>query len=286
MNRRYLLLLLATAAAARPLAAQTQPIAVPVVGFLSSGSAEGFATLTPPFLEGLKEAGYREGENVAIEYAWAAGKYDQLPSMAADLVQKKVSAIVATGGAVAASAAKAATSTIPIVIAIGDDPVKFGLVGSLGRPGGNITGVTLFMGELAPKRLELLAELAPAAALTISQSPQSECRGRSGREPGRSPAKRARAADHQSRRREGDRCRARRGRTTAGYRVDSRHRSVFLYQARADRRFHSPTKTPGDLLPPRVRGGRRPDELRRDNHRGVSQCRDLHRADPRRAETG
>ena len=173
MNRRDLLLLLASAAAARPLAAQTPPTAVPVIGFLSSGSAEGFATLTPPFLEGLKEAGYREGENVAIEYAWAAGKYDQLPSMAADLVQKKVSAIVATGGAVAASAAKAATSTIPIVIAIGDDPVKFGLVGSLGRPGGNITGVTLFMGELAPKRLELLAELAPAAALTMLVNPHN-----------------------------------------------------------------------------------------------------------------
>src|SRR5438477_7238052 len=184
MKRRDLLLLLASAAATRPLAAQTPPIAVPVVGFLSSASAEGFATLLPAFREGLKEAGYSEGENVAIEYAWAAGKYDQLPAMAAALVQKKVAAIVAAGGAVAALAAKAATATIPIVIAIGDDPIKFGLVASLGHPGGNITGVTLFMGELAPKRLELLAELAPAAALTISQSPQSECRGRSGREPG------------------------------------------------------------------------------------------------------
>src|SRR5256885_8059709 len=158
MDRRDLLLLLATAAAARPLAAQTPPIAVPVVGFLSSGSAEGFATLTPPFLEGLKEAGYREGENMAIEYAWAAGKYDQLPNMAADLVQKKVSAIVATGGAVAASPANAATSTIPIVIAIGDDPVQFWLVGSLGRPGGNITGVTLFLGALVPQRPGMIGE--------------------------------------------------------------------------------------------------------------------------------
>src|SRR5947209_929357 len=131
MKRRDLLLLLASAAAARPLAAQTPPTAVPVVGFLSSASAEGFATLLPPFRDGLKQAGYREGENLTIEYAWAAGKYDQLPDMAAELVQKKVAAIVAMGGAVAALAAKGATSVIPIVIAIGDDPVKFGIVTSL-----------------------------------------------------------------------------------------------------------------------------------------------------------
>jgi putative ABC transport system substrate-binding protein len=173
MRRRDLLVLLASATGARPLAAQTPRTAVPVVGFLSSASAEGFATLLPAFREGLKQAGYREGEDVTIEYAWAAGKYDQLPGMAADLVQKKVMAIVAAGGAVAALAAKGATSTIPIVIAIGDDPVKFGLVGSLGHPGGNITGVTLFMGELAPKRLELLAELLPAAALTMLVNPHN-----------------------------------------------------------------------------------------------------------------
>ena len=171
-----MLVLLASAAVARPLAAQTPRTAVPVVGFLSGASAEGFATLLPAFREGLKEAGYREGENVAIEYAWAAGKYDALPGMATDLVQKKVSAIVAAGGAVAALAAKAATPTIPIVIAIGDDPVKFGLVTSLGRPGGNITGVTLFMGELAPKRLQLLAELLPTAALTMLVNPTTRMR--------------------------------------------------------------------------------------------------------------
>jgi putative ABC transport system substrate-binding protein len=173
MRRRDLLVLLASAAGACPLAAQTPRPAMPVVGFLSGASAEGFATLLPAFREGLKQAGYREGENVAIEYAWAAGKYDQLPGMAADMAQKKVTAIVAAGGAVAALAAKAATTTIPIVIAIGDDPVKFGLVGSLGHPGGNITGVTLFMGELAPKRLELLAELLPAAALTMLVNPHN-----------------------------------------------------------------------------------------------------------------
>jgi ABC-type uncharacterized transport system substrate-binding protein len=173
MRRRDLLVLLASATGMRPLAAQTPRAAVPVVGFLSSASAEGFATLLPVFREGLKEAGYREGENVVIEYAWAAGKYDELPGMATNLVQKNVAAIVAMGGAVAGLAAKAATSTIPIVLAIGDDPVEFGLVGSLGRPGGNITGVTLFMGELAPKRLELLAELLPAATLTMLVNPHN-----------------------------------------------------------------------------------------------------------------
>ncbi len=134
---------------------------------MSSASADGFANVLPAFRDGLKQAGYRDGENVVIEYAWAAGKYDQLPAMAADLVRRNVAVIVAAGGAVAALAAKGATSTIPIVIAIGDDPVKFGLVTSLARPGGDITGVTLFMGELVPKRVELLAELMPMATLVF-----------------------------------------------------------------------------------------------------------------------
>src|SRR5205823_2654125 len=137
-----LVIMLGASGCARPLVAEAQQKAVPVIGFLSSASAEGFATLLPAFRRGLQDAGYREGDNVTVEYAWAAGKYDQLPGMAADLIQKKAAVIVAAGGAVSALAAKSATSTIPIVIAIGDDPVKFGLVDNLGRPGGNITGVT------------------------------------------------------------------------------------------------------------------------------------------------
>jgi putative tryptophan/tyrosine transport system substrate-binding protein len=169
MDRRELLILLAAAGIAGPAGAQ-QP-GTPVIGFLSSGSAEGFAALTPPFREGLKEAGYVEGRNVAIEFAWAAGQYEKLPALAEDLVHRPVAVIVASGGAVAALAAKAAT--IPIVIMIGDDPVEYGLVGSYSRPGGNLTGVTLFMATLTPKRLEFLSEVAPVAALAIVINPRN-----------------------------------------------------------------------------------------------------------------
>jgi putative ABC transport system substrate-binding protein len=171
MDRRELLILLAATGIAGP--AGAQPTTMPTVGFLSSGSAEGFAVLEPPFREGLKEAGYVEGRNVTTEYAWAAGQYDKLPALAEDLVGRKVAVIVASGGAVAALAAKAATATIPIVIMIGDDPVQYGLVASFRRPGGNITGVTLFMATLTPKRLEFLSEVAPTAALAMVINPRN-----------------------------------------------------------------------------------------------------------------
>ena len=173
MRRRDLLILLGAAGCAPPLAAEAQLKTAPVIGFLSSASAEGFAAILPAFRDGLKQEGFIEGETVSIEYAWAAGNYDKLPGLAADLVGRRVAVIVAAGGAVAALAAKSATSTIPIVIAIGDDPLKFGVVDNLGRPGGNITGVTLFMGELTPKRMALLAELVPAAKLAILINPRN-----------------------------------------------------------------------------------------------------------------
>ena len=172
MRRRELLLMLGGAmTTGRGLRAQQK--AMPVIGYLSSQSAEALAPILPAFRAGLKEAGYVEGHNVAVEYAWAAGQYDKLPAMAEDFVRRRVAVIVASGGAVAALAAKAATSTIPIVIAIGDDPVQYGLVGSFNHPGGNITGVTLFMATLTPKRLELLSEVAPAAALAILVNPHN-----------------------------------------------------------------------------------------------------------------
>jgi putative tryptophan/tyrosine transport system substrate-binding protein len=171
MKRRDLLISLAGAGLAWPARAQ-QP-AMPVVGFLSSASAEAFAALVPVWRDGLKEAGYVEGRNVAIEFAWAAGEYDKLPGLAEELVHRPVAVIVAAGGAVAALAAKGATTTIPIVIAIGDDPVEYGLVGSYRRPGGNITGVTLFMATLTPKRLEFLSEVAPTASLAIVINPRN-----------------------------------------------------------------------------------------------------------------
>jgi len=172
MRRRKFIALLGGSAATWPFAAQAQQSKIPVIGFLCSGAAEAFTPLVAAFRDGLKDVGYAE-QNVAIEFAWAGGQYDRLPSLAANLVSRRVVVIIAAGGAIAALAAKAATSTIPIVVAIGDDPVKYGLVASLSRPGSNITGVTLFIDILTAKRLELLTEIAPAAALAMVVNPRN-----------------------------------------------------------------------------------------------------------------
>jgi ABC-type uncharacterized transport system substrate-binding protein len=160
MNRRSFLTALGGVAAS-PLLGRAQQTALPIIGFLNSGSPRGFAQLTTAYLEGLQTQGFVHGRDIGIDYRWAQGHYDDLPAMAADLIRHQVTLIAATGGVVSAQAAIAATSTIPIVFVIGFDPVKLGLVASLNNPGGNATGVSLFTTELAIKRLQLLHELLP-----------------------------------------------------------------------------------------------------------------------------
>src|SRR5712691_706028 len=174
LRRREFITLAGGAAVAWPLTGHTQQTTLTVVGFLNSASADGYASMALAFRQGLKETGYVEGQNVVIEYRWAESRYDQLPTLAAELIGRQVAVIAATGGEPSAVAAKAATTRIPIVFTAGADPVKQGLVASLNRPGGNLTGIFFLTAAIESKRLGLLHELASnAEVIGVLMNPNS-----------------------------------------------------------------------------------------------------------------
>jgi ABC-type uncharacterized transport system substrate-binding protein len=275
MNRRELMLVLSGAMTA-PRTLRAQQKAIPVIGFLNGGSAEANPSLLAAFHEGLREAGRVEGENLKIEYRWAEFRYDRLPELAADLVGRKVDVITACGSAGEALVAKNATSTIPIVFATGLDPVESGLIASLARPGGNLTGVTNLNVQLWQKRIELIAQLVPQArVIGLLQNPnnaQVEGATDSARQAAATKGLQLellRAGTEAEIDAAFASCRR------AACRSSRRRRSAIRQSTRADRSVGGKLRDSLCLYPPRLRRGRRTDQLWSDLYCGLSPGRHL-----------
>jgi hypothetical protein len=228
---------------------------MPVIGLLSAASPD--LSYVAALRQGLAESGYAEGRNVTIEYRWAEGRFDRLPAMAADLVQRGVAAIITTGST-SALAAKAATSTIPLVFLAADDPVKFGLVASLSRPGGNATGLNLLTSELTTKRLQLVRQILPTAN---TQSSQPGSRAPIKGPPNRGSRNRAAAPNPECQQRTRNRRCLRHPRQFARRRVGREQRCIVRQQAQSTRRFGGSPRGSHDLRPACIRCRRRTYEL-------------------------
>src|SRR6516225_2605208 len=272
MKRREFITLLGGAAGAWPLAARGQQSAMPVVGFLNSGSPVAFGHVVSAFRQGLAEAGYVEHRNVGIEYRWAEGQVDRLPAFARELVRAQV-AVICAGSPPAALAAKAASTTIPIVFTSGEDPIKLGLVASYNRPGGNVTGVALLIDVLSAKRLGLLREIVPATTLiAVLLNPTwatFDTQLKDVQEAARAVGQQIQVL-----------------RANTEREIDAAFDTAKEVRASAMMVGRSTRCTADDLRPARIHGCRWPDELRNELYRGISPGRRLQRQNFGRRETG